>query len=188
MTCAVSIFPIDGLDREQTLMDRLVEQSPTAPDVSPQHRVGSLLGVLGETISLVNSGSYANELTVHANLCALLVAGAGVARQFDITLYHGDVWPDECRTRIGGDGALAMGHDPRHLLGELLEAAGWIAEWVQDRTTPAVGNAAPTWSATEPVTELIARTWALADRWEAREPLRALVNEYLGGPSVRTAT
>jgi hypothetical protein len=107
----------------------------------------------------------------------LLVAGAGLARQFDVTPYHADVWPDEYRTRIGGDGALATGHDPRHLLGELLEAAGWVAEWVHNHANAET----PTWRGAEPVTELMARIWCLADRLDAREPLRAQVNQYLSG-------
>ncbi|HEX4393575.1 MAG TPA: hypothetical protein VH084_18835, partial [Mycobacterium sp.] len=78
------------------------------------------------------------------------------------------------------------GHDPQHLLGELLEAAGWVGNWVHDRATWTVDNAAPAtteanWHAAEPVTEFIARTWCLADRLDAREPLRTLVNEHLVG-------
>lgn len=187
MSCAfTNIAPIDRLDRELELMDRLVDQSPTGADV-PHRPASRLLGALSETINLVNSGAYARAMyaeVVHINLCELLIVGAGLARRFGITVYHGDEWPDECHTRIGGDGALATGHDPQHLLSELLEAAGWVANWVHACTAPAAHAISPptmesTWRATEPVTEFIARTWCLADRLDARQPLRALVNDYL---------
>jgi hypothetical protein len=190
MSCAVATTsPIDRIDREPALMDRLVEQSPTGPDADPWQRVVDLLATVSQTINLIKSGAYAHvssESAVHANLCALLVTGAGFARQFDIVLYDGDVWPDEYYTRIGGDGALATGHDPEHLLSELLEAASWVSSWVRDRTVGADANTAramtePNWLATEPVTEFIARIWCLADRLDAREPVRALVTGYLSG-------
>jgi hypothetical protein len=189
MSCTIATSPIDRIDREPALMNRLVEQSPTGPDVDLLRRVADLLASVGQTIRVVSSGAYAHatsESDVHANLCALLIAAAGLARQFDVVLYDGDVWPDEYDTRIGGDGALATGHTPQHLLDQLLEAASWVCDWIRDLTVGAEGNAgraktAPTWLATEPVTEFIARTWCLADRLDAHEPLRALVIEYLSG-------
>jgi hypothetical protein len=186
MSCALAITaPIDRLDREQALMDRLVNESPIGLDLL--HQTYSLLGTLGETIGLISSGDYArvtHRRDVLANLRALLVTGAGLARRSGVTLYHGEVWPDDCHTRIGGDGALATGHDPERLLGELMEAAGWVATWVHNLGTPDADNTRTTgeersWAGAEPITELIARTWSLADRLDAREPLRALLNEHL---------
>ncbi|HEX5405607.1 MAG TPA: hypothetical protein VFX16_25305 [Pseudonocardiaceae bacterium] len=114
----------------------------------------------------------------------MLVAGAKLAGQFGVSLHEADEWPDDNHTRIGGDGAIATGHEPQQLVAELWEAATWVATFVDHRGSTA---AMPDWQAAEPITELFARTWCLADSVAAREPLRRLVNGHLSTqPSAST--
>jgi hypothetical protein len=183
---ALDMLPRERLDREQALMNRLVEQCPAGTDVDPRREVLSLFSALGEVGCLISSSQNRTPVEVqaiHASLCTILVVSARLARQCGVSLYSDDEWPDGCHTPIGGDGAIIRGLDPQHLLAELVEAAGWIATWLQSLTSltfnTKIQTTAETWLVTEPVTELVARTWCLADGLDAREPLRALIQEQL---------
>jgi hypothetical protein len=58
-------------------------------------------------------------------------------------------------------------------LAEVVEAAGWVADRVLDQTEPAPDTSvAHPWLKAVPVTELVARTWYLADRLGIRETLQ----------------
>jgi hypothetical protein len=183
MTCVIpELFPLDKLDREQALMNRLVNERPTGRDAEPLQQWTTLLNALSQATVLIDSRDRGDVL--HSSLCAVLVAGAGIARRLGVSPYEADEWPDGNHTRIGGDGALATGHEPQRLVAELWEAATWVAAFVDNH------NAIPTtpdWQASEPITELFARTWCLADSVAAREPLRRLVRGHLSR-SGRVAT
>jgi hypothetical protein len=175
---ASSLCPLDRFDREQVLMDRLVGHHPTGPDVAPQQQINDLFNALSEIGSLINSRCYGDA--IDTNLCTLLVTGAAVARRFGVSLYENDEWPDGAHTRIGGDGARSTGHDPLDLVAQVWEAATWVASFVQDHSTTSAPTATePAWLTAEPVTELIARTWSLADSLGARGPLRVLIRDHL---------
>lgn len=195
---STAILPIEGINREQHLMNLLIDHRQIDLKVDPLQEVLRLLGSLGEVSSALNCldddvKRSASDQTVHADLYALLVIAAGLARQFDVVPYDNDEWPDGVHVRIGGDGAVAEGHDPHRLMNELLEAAGWVATWVQGNLgsaghTTTLPSSVPTWLAAEPITELIARTWCLADRLDARDQLLKLIHENLPGHLPASAT
>ena len=71
-------------------------------------------------------------------------------------------------------------------LNEVIEAVGWVAEWVLDpdgHDTLCAGTdrhgRARAWLAAVPVTELLVRTWCLADRLGVRDTLRDLIRQDL---------
>jgi hypothetical protein len=99
-----------------------------------------------------------------------------LAAYFHLPPYDGVEWPDG--TRVGGDGAYEAMHYPHHLLAELIEAAGWVAEWVSARRELSA-TVSCQWLDTEPIIELVARTWCLADRLQLRDALRAALHKQV---------
>ncbi|HEX5120428.1 MAG TPA: hypothetical protein VFW65_35045 [Pseudonocardiaceae bacterium] len=164
-------------------MSRLVKGRVIAPDFEPGRQVLLLLQTLGElscTVNAPDSGA-ARWCNASDDLLHVLLICANLAAYYDIAPYEATEWPD--RTRIGGDGAHSAGYDSHHLLAEVVEAAGWVAEWVARRTEPvdtASLEPSPGWLIAVPTTELIARTWSLIDRWDLRDTLCAVVRDQLG--------
>jgi hypothetical protein len=181
MTHFYVLHPRDRLDREQPLMNYLVTKSTGC--AHPQQQVIEVFAALNDLRTHISTSDYTDSLPAH--LRTVLVAGAILARTFGVPLYDADEWPDGQHTRIGGDGALATGHHPLDLLTELADAATWVATFVhyRARMTPALqaifADTGPAWLVTEPLTELIARTWCLADSLAARETLRDLILDHL---------
>jgi hypothetical protein len=181
MTHFYVLHPRDRLDREQPLMNYLVARSSGC--VHAQQQVIDVFAALNDLRTLITAGDYSAAIPAH--LRTVLVAGANLASTFGVPLYEADEWPDGQHTRIGGDGALATGHHPLDLVTELADAATWVATFVhyRARMTPAIravfADAGPAWLVAEPLTELTARTWCLADSLSAREALRDLVLDHL---------
>jgi hypothetical protein len=135
----------------------------------PTRQVLTLLTALGELSTTLNSPDAGPERWSLASydLCTVVTVAAGLASHFDVPPYRRADWPDG--TPVGGEGT----DDPHRLLADLVTAAGWVAEWARE---PGSGLA---WLSAVPVTELLARTWSLADRLSVREPLWTLVQEAL---------
>lgn len=182
MTYAMGTLPIDAFDRELMLMARVAERCPIGPDFDPRSEVLVLFQALGEVSCTLNAPDAGPDRwrTAAGDLLTVLTTPTGLAVHFDVGLYEGAEWPDG--TRVGGDGAYASGHHPHHLLAEVIEAAGWVAEWVLARTEAAVAASTEPgygWLTAGPITELVARTWCLIDRLDLRESLRTAIREQM---------
>ncbi|HEY1573835.1 MAG TPA: hypothetical protein VGG05_21005 [Pseudonocardiaceae bacterium] len=178
-----SSTPFVRLDRAHELMSRLVEGRITGPDFEPRRQVLLLLQTLGELSCTVNApdAGAARWCNASDDLLNVLLICADLSAHYEIAPYDATEWPDH--TRIGGDGAHSAEHDSHHLLAEVVEAAGWVAEWVL-RRTEAVDTASLepplSWLIAVPTTELIARTWCLTDRWNLRDTVAAAIRDQLG--------
>lgn len=163
-----------AVDRELELMTRLVDQRVTGPDFDPHRQVLLLLQTLGEVGCVVNAPDAGARRWRNAapDLLTVIMIAADLAAHYGVPPHAADEWPDH--TRIGGDGAHSAGYDSHHLFAEVVEAAGWVAEWVLGSTTPS-----PAWLVAVPTTELLARTWCLAELWDLRGVLRAAIEEQL---------
>lgn len=169
-------------DREHELMCRLVDRRVLRPEFDPQRQVLDLLAALGELSRTLNASDAGPARWTHArdDLLTAITVAVDLAAHFHLPPYEGTAWPDG--TRIGGDGAYQATHNPHHLLAELVEAAGWVAQWVPAHGEPSATETRQ-WLDTEPITELIARTWCLADELNLREPLRAALHAQVATPS-----
>lgn len=185
MTCTA---PPPSLAGDRTLVSALIEHRAHEPACDPEHDVLSLIGTIGElscTVSASDAGSGRWQLT-GTDLHRVLITVADLAAHYGVPPYEGDVWPDG--TAVGGDGVhlhLAEA-SPHRLLVEVIEAVGWVAEWVLDpdgHHTLCSGTDRHgrdrAWLAAVPVTELLVRTWCLADRLGVRETLRDLIRQDL---------
>lgn len=163
------------LDREPELMTRLVDHRVTGPDFDPRRQVLLLLQTLGEVGCVVNAPDAGARRWRNAapDLLTVIMIAADLASHYGVPPHAADEWPDH--TRIGGDGAHSALHDSHHLFAEIVEAAGWVAEWVLSPATPS-----PAWLVAVPTTELVARTWCLAQLWDLRDTLRVAIEEQFG--------
>jgi hypothetical protein len=174
--------PVSTCDREYDLMCGLVDRRVLGPEFDPQRQVLDLLAALGELSRTLNASDAGPGRWAHArnDLHTVITVAVDLAAYFQLPPYVGTTWPDG--TRIGGDGAYRTMHNPHHLLAELIEAAGWVAQWVPAHRQSATTGSRQ-WQDTEPITELIARTWSLADRLNLRDTLRAALHAQMTTPS-----
>lgn len=150
--------------------------SPLDDEHDPARQVLTLLAALGELSCTLNAPDAGPERWSLASydLCTVVTVAAGLASRFDVPPYQGADWPDG--TPVGCDGTA---DEPHQLLADIVAAAGWVADWVRDPH----GRTGPAWLSTVPVTELLARTWCLADRIGVRDKLWSLLSERLSTPS-----
>jgi hypothetical protein len=175
--------PVGSLDREQDLMMAWADSRPIRPDFGPERHVVMLMQALGEICGTLNaSDGGPDRWSVAApDLLTVLMLCVDLRVHSGLTVLRGDMWPDG--TRVGGDGAYRVGISPRHLLGEVMQAAGWVAEWAltgTDRIESRRTEASELFVA-EPITELEARTWCLIDRLRLHGSLRLMIRDEVAG-------
>jgi hypothetical protein len=162
-------------------------------DFDPERHIVLLVQALGDVSATLNRAEPDHQSATSdcwweaaPALLNILMFCVDLRTYFTVPAFSGEIWPDG--TRIGGDGAYQTDCSPRHLLGEMVQAAGWIAEWLEWVVAHPADTRSAKSQATELITELEARTWYLIHRLHLREPLRQVIQDDHGNRQAPPAT